>query len=95
MINRIVKLTFHTKHVEEFLGIFNDSKPKIEAQPGCRSVHLMQDVKNPNVMFTYSVWESEEDLDNYRKSELFGGVWPRTKALFEAKPEAWSTEAIG
>ena len=44
--------------------------------------------------FTYSYWDSENDLNNYRKSELFNEVWTFTKKLFNAKPEAWSVEKL-
>jgi len=37
------------------------------------------------------MWESEEALNAYRKSELFGSVWPKTKACFANPAEAWST----
>ena len=39
-------------------------------------------------------WESEEDLENYRKSELFTEVWDFTKQLFNDKPEAWSVDKL-
>jgi (4S)-4-hydroxy-5-phosphonooxypentane-2,3-dione isomerase len=33
-------------------------------------------------------------LNAYRESELFKFIWPRTKALFNAKPEAWTLHGI-
>ena len=47
-----------------------------------------------NVLFTYSHWEDEESLNNYRISETFKEVWPQTKALFAAKPQAFSLEKL-
>ena len=35
---------------------------------------------------------TEEDLEKYRKSELFKGVWAKTKILFAEKAEAWTLE---
>jgi len=52
---------------------------------------LLNDIDTPNIFFTYSHWRSVEDLNRYRDSALFADVWPRTKVLFAAKPEAWST----
>jgi len=94
MISRIVKMTFDANKCEEFLEIFKQSKSLIRKMPGCVSLKLIRDIKHTNIFFTYSIWEAENDLENYRKSELFKGVWKSTKALFEAKAEAWSTEIL-
>lgn len=90
MIVRVVKMTFQPEAIEEFKSIFEASKEKIKTQDGCLYLSMLQDVHQPNIFFTYSYWKAEENLHAYRKSELFGSVWPRTKALFANKPEAWS-----
>ena len=92
MIIRIVKMTFHSEKVNEFETIFNESKHLIRNMPGCSHLELLNDVNETNIYFTYSYWESENDLNNYRKSDLFATVWTKTKVLFSAKPEAWSVE---
>jgi len=46
------------------------------------------------VFFTYSYWNDESDLENYRKSELFKNIWSATKKNFSAKPEAWSVHKL-
>ena len=55
---------------------------------------MLKDINDVNVIFTYSWWDSEDDLNNYRNSELFKDVWSKTKILFNKKPEAWSTKKI-
>lgn len=94
MIIRIVKLSFHEEHIDLFRSIFNLSKEKIVAHKGCHKVELLQDCQNKGVFFTYSWWDSEEDLNAYRQSKLFDKVWRETKILFNDKPMAWSTEKI-
>ncbi|WP_092104555.1 putative quinol monooxygenase [Pontibacter chinhatensis] len=94
MLIRIVRMTFKPEKTEEFLEIFRNSKDKIRAFEGCQHVELLQDLHQPNVFSTYSLWDSEEHLNNYRGSELFGQVWPATKTLFAAKPEAWSYSSV-
>ena len=76
--------------VDDFLDIFNASKSRIRHFPGVHSLELLRDFKSPNVFYTLSLWESQEALDAYRHSELFGSVWPRTKALFAGPPQAFS-----
>jgi len=41
---------------------------------------------------TYSVWDDEKTLENYKNSALFESIWPNIKVWFDAKPEAWSLE---
>ena len=83
-------MSFEPSKVEEFKTIFNNSKNKIAGFEGCNGVKLMQDFNAENVFYTYSSWDGEEFLNNYRHSELFEGVWKATKALFNDKPMAFS-----
>ncbi len=90
MITRFVKLQFTPERIPEFLEVFEKSKNQIRNFPGCRHLELLNDVQNPHVFFTLSKWDSEEDLNKYRYSELFRTIWAQTKIHFEAKPETWS-----
>ena len=94
MFVRIVKLSFHPEHCTAFLANFELMKQQIRNAPGNRLLELYQDKTNSNVFFTYSYWENEEALENYRKSALFDGVWTYTKTLFSDKPEAWSVDRL-
>lgn len=94
MITRIVKLSFEEKNVAEFLKIFENSKHKIRAMSGCNGLELLNDLHSPTIFFTYSKWNTEQDLNNYRNSDLFKSVWANTKILFNDKPEAWSVKSI-
>lgn len=94
MIKRIVKLSFKPEKVAEFLDIFENSKNKIRQFPGCHHLELWRCKAPDNVFFTYSFWESEQDLNAYRHSDLFRVTWSKTKQLFNDKPEAWSVEVL-
>ncbi len=94
MLVRIVKLSFHDIHIPKFLENFELMKDQIRSAPGNLLLELYRDKDNPNVFFTYSYWEREEDLENYRKSELFNGIWTFTKQLFNDKPQAWSVDKL-
>lgn len=88
MITRIVKMNFRSEEVENFLTIFHQSKDKIRHMPGCKHLELWNSQSDATIYYTYSIWDSEDDLNNYRDSELFQSVWPATKALFASKAEA-------
>lgn len=94
MITRLVKLTFKHDQVDVFLQIFNSNKELIRNFKGCHSLELLQDQKAANVFWTMSHWDSENQLNAYRNSELFSDVWSRTKVLFENKAEAWSLNSL-
>jgi hypothetical protein len=91
MIVRIVKMTFQPEKVEEFLHFFEHYKDQIRDFPGCSYLQVLKDVNNPHVIFSYSHWNEGFDLENYRNSELFQKIWPKTKEMFLSAPEAWST----
>ncbi|MCL7762903.1 antibiotic biosynthesis monooxygenase [Polaribacter sp. Z014] len=92
MFVRIVKMSFHTKNIKEFLILFEEKKALIRASKGCNLLELYQDKKNPEIFFTYSYWEQEKDLENYKNSLLFKDVWAKTKLFFNEKPLAWSVD---
>lgn len=94
MLIRIVKLTLKRENIASFEQIFEETKDFIQNFEGCLSLELYQDRKQPNIFFTYSQWEKEENLEEYRKSEFFRNVWGKTKLLFEENPEAWSVNRI-
>ncbi|WP_299016620.1 antibiotic biosynthesis monooxygenase family protein [uncultured Polaribacter sp.] len=92
MFVRIVKMSFHQKHVSAFLNMFEDKKVRIRASKGCQLLELYQDKNNPDIFFTYSYWQTASDLENYRNSDFFKETWQETKTYFNDKPEAWSVD---
>jgi quinol monooxygenase YgiN len=91
---RIVKMTFDPNKVDEFIQNFNQVKDKIRNFEGVERLELLNDKNNPNIFFTYSTWNSEEQLKKYRDSDLFKSVWAKTKPLFIEKTEAWSVDSV-
>ena len=94
MFVRIVKMSFEPSKVESFLAHFEINKTDIRNFKGCQLLELYRDKTHTNIFFTYSYWSNEEDLENYRQSDLFKTVWTETKPMFNAKPEAWSVDKV-
>lgn len=94
MLIRVVRMTFREGETERFLEVFESSKQKIRQFPGCRHLELHRDYNAAHIFCTYSHWEDETALDNYRHSELFKQVWADTKALFADKPVAFSNSLV-
>lgn len=94
MLIRIVRMAFKPEEVPAFLENFEANKTFIRNFPGCQHLELWQDETQKNIFVTYSHWESEKALDQYRDSELFKSVWSFTKALFSEKPQAFSSKKL-
>lgn len=94
MIKRIVKLTIRAEEVDAFAAIFRQSRETILSMPGCHHVECLQSVDDPRVFFTYSHWYDVDSLNAYRHTDVFADIWKRTKALFDQKAEAWSTNDV-
>lgn len=94
MFTRIVKMEFHRKNIPTFLQNFEEVKERIRNFQGCSFLELYRDKNNDAIFFTYSRWNEEQDLENYRKSELFKEVWSVTKPLFSSRAEAWSVDTL-
>ncbi|TXE19653.1 antibiotic biosynthesis monooxygenase [Psychroserpens burtonensis] len=94
MFVRIVKMSFAPSRIEAFLNNFESQKSNIRAFDGCEFLELYRDKHNTNIFFTYSYWRAEADLEKYRHSVLFKGIWAKTKPMFNAKPEAWSVDKL-
>jgi quinol monooxygenase YgiN len=94
MLVRVVKMTFRDDAIDAFKTLFENRKEQIRNYKGCVHLELWQDRLHPTIFFTYSHWTGAEALDNYRHSSFFEDTWTQTKALFAAKPEAWSVNPL-
>ncbi len=87
-------MTLAPENRDKFVEIFNENKSVIRNFPGCNHLELMQDIDNQNVFITYSYWDTADDLENYRNSNLFKGIWRLTKPLFSKKTIAHSVKKV-
>ena len=94
MLVRIVHMKFKAQETDAFLKNFDSIQSKIRSFKGCQKLELYRDQKDPTRFFTYSYWESEEDLNAYRLSPMFEEVWKKTKSMFSERAQAWSLDKI-
>lgn len=92
MIVRLVKLTIQPDKIHDFKKLFVSVEDSIRSFHGCQSLQLLNDVNNPDVFFTYSVWSSENELNDYRFSPFFKNTWGKTRQYFSLPAEAWSLD---
>jgi len=94
MFTRIVKMNFNAEEIPAFLSNFEKVKSKIRSFPGCTHLKLLRDKNNDTIFFTYSRWNTVDDLEAYRHSDLFKGVWAETKPKFKERAQAWSVDVV-
>jgi len=94
MIKRFVKMTFKPESIEDFKNVFNTHKELILSFEGCNHLELLQDVNNPTIFFTFSIWDDKKYLESYRQSSEFREIWGQTKPFFAQKAEAWSLKGL-
>ena len=94
MITRIVRKKVAPENVTTFQNYFKESFTKIRNFSGCCDLSLHTDINDKGVVITFSRWESEAHLNDYRDSDVFKSTWEKVKPLFIAKPEAFSMEEL-
>lgn len=87
-------MTFRPGTLDDFKALFGRVRPQIEGFDGCEGVDLLEDMDNPAILMTYSLWQTPEALEKYRQSGLFMETWAKTKVWFADKPEAWSLQKL-
>lgn len=71
--------------------MFRATAARIRRQPGCHHLEPWQDADQPHIFCTFSHRDDATALDAYRRSALFGEVWPATKRLSGAPAFAFSS----
>ncbi|MGL1888751.1 MAG: antibiotic biosynthesis monooxygenase [Reichenbachiella sp.] len=90
MIVRVVQLVLTDDKVKDLFHLLDQYQYQIRNAPGCLHLEILQDIDQPSKFITYSHWKSEQHLNEYRSSALFGVVWPAIKACLKEKPRAQS-----
>jgi autoinducer 2-degrading protein len=93
-IQRLVRMSFKSEEISQFLLVFEESKDKIRNFPGCLALNLIEDCFDKSIIYTSSIWRSLDDLENYRNSELFIDTWRKTKIHFKEKAQVQSFNVI-
>jgi heme-degrading monooxygenase HmoA len=64
----------HVKHdrLREFISLYNETiLPILHGVKGCRYAYLSESVKEEDQLLSVTIWDSEQDAENYELSGLF------------------------
>ena len=81
-IIRIVRMSFESDRVADFLAMFAERYPLIKHFEGCISLRLMQDEQHPNVYYTISEWKSAQQLEALTRYVLGNSIPACLQASF-------------
>ncbi len=90
MIVRIVHMFFRPHALEQLMPLIHRQLRNVMSHPGCLAVKLFRDTSDPDHLCTFSIWEDQEALDDYRQSDHFIEVWSTLKSHFAKPPQAYS-----
>ena len=93
MLIRLVRLPASPETLPALRATLAEVMPTVRQQAGCTHLELRADHDAPHVLYTLSHWESDADLQRYRRSEIFGKIWPRLKVHLRERPSAFSLVA--
>lgn len=85
---------FHETGKEDFLVLFDQVSHRIRSQEGCHALYLYADMADPYILYTDSLWETEDHLEAYRASQFFRDTWSKSKLFFAERAAAWSMVEI-
>ncbi len=94
MIVRIVEMHIDPFKKQEVVRTFKEIKESVRQFKGCHYVGLFENINSPEHIITYSIWDSEEDLEHYRNSPVFERNWKLLKMFFIGKPKAYSLKLV-
>jgi len=81
-IVRLISVTVKNDQVKQAVELWkNHCAPLMIKQPGCLSEKLLECVDAPGEFISYSEWDSQQNIDKYRKSEAHAEIQKHARGL--------------
>jgi heme-degrading monooxygenase HmoA len=81
-IVRLIYVTVNSNQVKDAISLWKDHcAPLMISQPGCLSEKLLECVDAPGEFISYSEWDSQENIDKYRKSDAHAEIQKHARGL--------------
>ena len=95
MIRRLVRLEFTPGGADKFLTeILPHQKHFTRNFKGCTHLEVWRAIYEPDIVYSFSIWNSEEVLNLYRNSDKFKSFWSKAKTLFSQPAQAVSLQQV-
>jgi len=81
-IVRLIFVTVKPDQVNEAVSLWkNHCAPLMIREPGCLSEKLLECADAPGEFISYSEWDSQASIDNYRNSKAHAEIQKHARAL--------------
>ena len=81
-IVRLIYVTVKNDQIKQAIDLWkNHCAPLMIKQPGCLSEKLLECVDAPGEFISYSEWDSQDNIDKYRKSEAHAEIQKHARGL--------------
>jgi len=81
-IVRLIFVTVKPDQVKEAVSLWkNHCAPLMIREPGCLSEKLLECADAPGEFISYSEWDSQASIDNYRNSKAHAEIQKHARAL--------------
>jgi len=88
MLTRFFHVKIRPGKSTEFQNFYEDEiLPALQNTPGCRYGSLIQSVEDPSEFVSFSLWDSEESIKGWEKSETFTLLLSRAREFFAGSTE--------
>lgn len=92
MINLIVKFTTKPESRDAFTAALIADRNGAHQEAKCIEFKVYTDKKNPNIIFAYERWESQEALDSHAEQAYTKNVSEVAETSLKSAPEFFSLE---
>jgi heme-degrading monooxygenase HmoA len=72
----------------------NQFKDELNSIEGCKHFDVLQDKESANNMFLFTIWENDEFLEHFRKSELNKILKNKIENVSNDEPVSWTVETV-
>jgi len=81
-IVRLIYVTVKPDQVQKAIDLWkNHCAPLMIKQPGCLSEKLLECVDAPGEFISYSEWDSQANIDKYRKSPAHAEIQEHSRGM--------------
>jgi quinol monooxygenase YgiN len=74
MVTATVRVKIPAEWLSQAITIFARTSERTRVEPGCLSCRMYQDLQEEQVIALEEVWNEEEDLEQYLRSQIFRDV---------------------
>ncbi len=94
MILRVVKMKVDLRKIDAFKLFMDNLHDEKLRLAGCLHFDYFNERQNPSIYYSYTIWEHEKYLKQYKKTEFSKEVLQTLRDLCVEEPQAWTIQNV-